>query len=29
MAILPDESLPLLVSFAPVFTQPTYQRFLG
>jgi hypothetical protein len=28
MAILPDESLPLLVSFAPVFTRPTYQRFL-
>jgi DDE superfamily endonuclease len=28
MAILPDESLPLLVAFAPVFTQPTYQRFL-
>jgi DDE superfamily endonuclease len=28
MAILPDESLSLLVSLAPVFTQPTYQRFL-
>jgi DDE superfamily endonuclease len=28
MAILPDESLALLDSFAPVFTQPTYRRFL-
>jgi hypothetical protein len=28
MALLPDESLSLLVSLAPVFTQPTYQRFL-
>src|SRR4051812_40267093 len=28
MAILPDESLPSLASFAPVFTQPTYRRFL-
>lgn len=28
MAILPDESLLLLDSFAPVFTQPTYRRFL-
>ena len=28
MAILPDQSLPLLDSFAPVFTQPTYRRFL-
>src|SRR5512135_572856 len=28
MAILPDESLALLDCFAPVFTQPTYQRFL-
>jgi len=28
MPILPDESLPLLDSFAPVFTQPTNRRFL-
>jgi len=28
MAILPDESLALLDCFAPVFTRPTYQRFL-
>src|ERR1700733_12134503 len=28
MAILPDESLAWLDCFAPVFTQPTYQRFL-
>jgi hypothetical protein len=28
MAILPNESLALLDSFAPVFTNPTYQRFL-
>jgi hypothetical protein len=28
MAILPDQSLPLLVAFAPVFTQPTDHRFL-
>ena len=28
MAILPDQSLALLDSFAPVFTQPTYRRFL-
>jgi len=28
MAILPAEPLALLDSFAPVFTQPTYQRFL-
>ncbi|WP_210420299.1 IS701 family transposase [Aquisphaera giovannonii] len=28
MAILPDESLPLLDAFAPVFTRPTYRRFL-
>jgi hypothetical protein len=28
MPILPDESLALLDSFAPVFTQPTYRRFL-
>lgn len=28
MAILPDASHPLLDSFAPVFTRPTYQRFL-
>lgn len=28
MAILPDASLPLFDSFAPVFTQPTYRRFL-
>jgi DDE superfamily endonuclease len=28
MAILPDESLGLLDCFTPVFTRPTYQRFL-
>ncbi len=28
MAILPDQSLALLDSFAPVFTEPTYQRFV-
>ena len=28
MAILPDESLALLDCFTPVFTRPTYQRFL-
>ena len=28
MAILPDESLALLDSFAPIFTEPTYRRFL-
>jgi hypothetical protein len=28
MAILPEESLALLDCFAPVFTRPTYQRFL-
>jgi DDE superfamily endonuclease len=28
MPILPDASLALLDSFAPVFTQPTYHRFL-
>jgi hypothetical protein len=28
MSILPNESLALLDSFAPVFTNPTYQRFL-
>jgi hypothetical protein len=28
MAILPDESLALLDCFAPVFTRPTFQRFL-
>jgi DDE superfamily endonuclease len=28
MAILPDESLALLDCFAPVFTRPTYPRFL-
>src|SRR5215218_4969869 len=28
MPVLPDESLPLLDSFAPVFTQPTNRRFL-
>ena len=28
MAILPDESLALLDCLAPVFTRPTYQRFL-
>lgn len=28
MPILPDESLALLDSFAPVFTRPTYRRFL-
>jgi hypothetical protein len=28
MATLPDESLAFLDCFAPVFTQPTYQRFL-
>jgi len=28
MSILPEESLVLLDSFAPVFTQPTYGRFL-
>jgi hypothetical protein len=28
MLILPDESLALLDSFAPVFTEPTYRRFL-
>jgi hypothetical protein len=28
MPILPDESLALLDCFAPVFTQPTYRRFL-
>lgn len=28
MPILPDDSLALLDSFAPVFTEPTYQRFL-
>jgi hypothetical protein len=28
MAILPDKSLALLECFAPVFTRPTYQRFL-
>ena len=29
MPILPDESLVLLDRFAPVFTRPTYQRFLA
>jgi hypothetical protein len=28
MAILPDESLALFNGFAPVFTRPTYRRFL-
>jgi hypothetical protein len=28
MPILPDESLALLDTFAPVFTRPTYRRFL-
>ena len=28
MSILPDQSLALLDSFSPVFTQPTYRRFL-
>jgi hypothetical protein len=28
MAILPDESLAVFDRFAPVFTRPTYQRFL-
>lgn len=28
MAILPDESLALLNGFAPVFTRPSYRRFL-
>lgn len=28
MPILPDQSLALLESFAPVFTRPTYRRFL-
>ena len=28
MSILPDHALPLLLSFAPVFSQPTSQRFL-
>ena len=28
MPILPDQSLALLDSFAPVFTQPTFRRFL-
>ena len=28
MPILPDDSLALLDCFAPVFTEPTYQRFL-
>lgn len=28
MAILPDDSVALLDSFAPIFTEPTYHRFL-
>lgn len=28
MGILPDQSLSLFVSFAPLFSEPTYQRFL-
>ncbi len=28
MSILPNQALPLLLSFSPVFSQPTFQRFL-